>query len=297
MSKAKQGTAFPAEKAAAWLFTFLLSAFLTMSILCALAVQMMTSTGLHLTIATGDDVVNEQIRYIHGKIDEMAEEYGFEAATVKKSVSADEIRSFNKDVATWWSLLLTQGKMKDTPSWYSSEIEESLYNATRMKNLDEDTQALSEDLTALVQNTLFPLRESLMSKGNSIIQENVDVPSLIRAVRRLPMLAITVCLFTAGVVALLLGREIRQCLKQYGTAVAGAGMAVAVFILIILYLQPADMIAEASVPFANVFRAVTARFSTAGGIAAAVAAAAGYLCLFLYNRGKKKDNDNPEIAQ
>ena len=109
MSKAKQGTAFPAEKAAAWLFTFLLSAFLTMSILCALAVQMMTSTGLHLTIATGDDVVNEQIRYIHGKIDEMAEEYGFEAATVKKSVSADEIRSFNKDVATGWSLLLTQG--------------------------------------------------------------------------------------------------------------------------------------------------------------------------------------------
>ena len=79
--------------------------------------------------------------------------------------------------------------------------------------------------------------------------------------------------------------------------VAGAGMAVAVFILIILYLQPADMIAEASVPFANVFRAVTARFSTAGGIAAAVAAAAGYLCLFLYNRGKKNDNDNPEIAQ
>ena len=284
--------AYPAERGGAWLFTFLLTILLTVTIVCALTVQMMTSVGLHMTIATGDDVVNEQISHIYEKIDEMAEAYGFDPKTVRKAVSADEIRSFNAEVAAWWSALLTQGKMKDAPSWYSSEIEESLYHAIQAKNTDGNPETIAEDLTAVIQNTLFPL----MSKGMSVAQEHVDIPSLIRALRRLPMLGLAACLFAAGLIALLLGREFFRVLKHYGTALAGAGLTIASAVLIFIFLRPGDILAEASVHLASGFGVIAGRFGTNAGVAAAVLLVSGYLCLILYNRIKNR-TDAAEITE
>ncbi len=296
MNGRNQGKPFPIERGSAWAITLLLTVLMTVTIVCVLIVQMMTSVGLHMSIATGDDAVNAQISYIHEKIDEMAEEYGFDAKTVKKAVSADEIRSFNAEVAAWWSALLIQGKMKDAPSWYSSEIEESLYNAIQKNNPEENPQTIAEDLTSMIQNTLFPLRESLMSKGMSIAQEKVDIPSLIRTLQRIPVLGMTTCLLAAGLIALLLGREFFRVLKHYGTALAGTGLTITAAVLIFIFLRPGDILAEASVPFADGFSMIAGRFGMNAGLTVAILLISGYLCLIVYNRIKGR-NDAAELAE
>ena len=289
MSVAKRRSALPAERGCAWILTFLLTVLLTVTVVCVLTVQTMTSAGFHMAVATGDDVVNGQVARIYDKIDEMAEVYGFDAKNVRKAVNTDEIRSFNREVATWWSTLLIQGKMKDAPSWYSSEIEDAVYNATRLKELEETPETIAEDLTAMMETTLFPLRESLMSKGMNIAQEKVDIPSLIRALRRMPMLGLTACLFAAGMIALLLGREFSRSLKYYGTALAGTGFATAAVVVIVAILRPGEILSEASEPLADGFCAVAGRLGLAAGVIIAALLAAGYLCLFLYNRTKGRN--------
>ena len=52
MSEAKPKKAFLPERAAAWIAAFLLTAAVTLTVLGALAVQVLTSAGLHLRTAT-----------------------------------------------------------------------------------------------------------------------------------------------------------------------------------------------------------------------------------------------------
>lgn len=287
---------FLPERGGAWVFTVLLSMLLTATIICTLAVRMMTSSELHLAIATGDDTVQHQTSIIHDRIDLIAEAYGFDAESVKKAVSTDEIRNFNKETAAWWSTFLIQGKMKDAPIWYSSEIEESLYNADRSNNPAEDPQFIAEDLTTIIQNTLFPFRDSLMNKGNSILQDSVDVPNIIRTLRRLPLLGFAACLLMAGMIALFLGRGFYHCLKHYGTAMAAAGLTSVSLIILILLFRPGRILAEGSIALADVVGVIASYFGTRIGLAAVGLIVAGFVCLILYRRiiNGKETQELPE---
>lgn len=288
--------AFPIERGLAWAATVLLTLFITAAILCTLAVQLLTSAGLHRAIATGDGVVNSETRYIHERIDEMAAEYGFSAERMKEVIGKEEIRQINKEAASWWTALLTEGKAGQVPRWYSSQVEEILYETMPENNRREDPQTIASDLMDMVERTVFPLRETLVSTGMDYVEKKADIVSMVRAMRGLPLILLLCCLAAAGAVALLMGREIFRSLKYYGSALAGAGFAIVTTIVIILLLRPAAYIAEASRPLMMEIETIAGRIFMAAGATVAVLLAAGYICLAKYRGRKAKKTPVPERA-
>ena len=117
MSEAKPKKAFLPERAAAWIAAFLLTAAVTLTVLGALAVQVLTSAGLHLRTATDGKLLDEQLQSIYASVDEYAEAYGFSAAPVKAAISREELEQFNTKTAEWWIALLTEGKADVIPRW------------------------------------------------------------------------------------------------------------------------------------------------------------------------------------
>jgi hypothetical protein len=296
MNRGGEKKAFPLERGLAWIVTVLLTLFITAAILCTLSVQLLTSESLHTAIATGDAVVNSEIRYIHEKIDEMAAEYGFSAERMKEVVGKEEIRRINRETASWWTALLTEGKTEEAPRWYSSQVEEILYETMPEENRKEDPQTIASDLMDMVERTVFPLRETLISTGMSYVQEKADIVSLVRTMRGLPLISLMCCLAAAGAVALLMGREIFRSLKYYGSALAGAGFAIISTIVIILLLRPAEFIAEASRPLMIELETVAGRIFMAAGAIVAILLAAGYICLVKYRNRKTKKTSVSERA-
>ena len=92
MIKQKNGGARPAERGCAWIVTILLTLLLAAAILGSAVLQMMTSAGLHLSVAADDSMLDKQFRSICENIDMMADEYGFSADAVKATISREELR-------------------------------------------------------------------------------------------------------------------------------------------------------------------------------------------------------------
>ena len=78
MSGGKKKALLP-ERGAAWIFTVLLAVFLTAALLGSAVLQMLTSAGLHLNVASDSGMLDRQMQDIYAEIDVMAEEYGFSA--------------------------------------------------------------------------------------------------------------------------------------------------------------------------------------------------------------------------
>ena len=272
------------ERGTAWIATVLLALLLTVTVACTLAVRIMTSAGLHLSAAADESVVDEQQKKIWESFDLLAEEYGFSAEAVKAVVSREELQEANREVAAWWTGLLTEGKTEPMPRWYSAELEKAV-SESMTANSQADLRTAVADLTYIVDRAVFPLRGALVSRGMEYVREHADVPALIRTMRKLPPLGFALCALAAGLIALLTGREIRVSLKHYGTALACAGFSLLTAGVTVLILQPKDMIVQVSRALAAEFSSLTNRIGleTAGIVLLLVAA--GYCCLYLYRNG------------
>ena len=70
---------------------------------------------------------------------------------------------------------------------------------------------------------------------------------------------------------------------------AGTSLVTAAAVVIFAVLRPGEILSEASEPLAEGFGAVAGRLGLAAGVIIAVLLSAGYLCLFLYNRIKGRN--------
>ena len=289
--------ALPAERGCAWIVTFLLIVFLTAAILGSAVLQMMTSAGLHLSVAADDGMLDEQFRTICENIDLMAEEYGFSAEAVKATVSREELKEMNRKSAEWWTRLLTEGEDSTLPRWHNSAIEDIIYAEAEEKELGETPRNIVTDLTEMIENTVFPVRETLIGFGTKIAKDKADIRGIVQSVRKLPLLCLAICLACAGLIALLLGREPFRCLKHFGTAAAAAGLIVLAGCAAFLASRPTAMIVEASRGLAGEFGTMAGKTGTGTGLAAALLLAAGYACLILYRRKAWKNSADTEQVE
>ena len=289
--------ALPAERGCAWIVTFLMIVFLTAAILGSAVLQMMTSAGLHLSVAADDGMLDEQFRTICENIDLMAEEYGFSAEAVKATVSREELKEMNRKAAEWWTRLLTEGEDSTLPRWHNSAIEDIIYAEAEEKELGETPRNIVTDLTEMIENTVFPVRETLIGFGTKIAKDKADIRGIVQSVRKLPLLCLAICLACAGLIALLLGREPFRCFKHYGTAAAAAGLIVLAGCAAFLASRPTAMIEEASRGLAGEFGTMAGKTGTGTGLAAALLLAAGYACLILYRRKAWKNSADTEQAE
>lgn len=295
MSRTKDMKAFWHERGIAWIAAFLLTAFLTITILSTLAVQAMTSAGLHLGVATDSSVLDAQMSRIYGRIDILAEEYGFSADEVKKVITREEIERTNRDVAAWWTHLLTEGDTGTLPRWYSANLEKAVSATLDTGRTTEDPRTIAADLTEIVERTVFPLRETLVTTGMDLVNNRVDVPGTIRTVQKLPLLGLALSLAAAGLIALTMGREIRRSLKYFGTAAAGCGVSIIAAAIVVLYMQPRTMVAQASQGLAGEIGSLLWKVGLEAGIAVLVLLAGGFFCLVLYNRRRQNTEEDSGV--
>ena len=283
MSGGKKKALLP-ERGAAWIFTVLLAVFLTAALLGSAVLQMLTSAGLHLNVASDSGMLDRQMQDIYAEIDVMAEEYGFSAEKIKASVTRDEVAEFNRKSAEWWTRLLTEGEDGAVPRWNSGAIQDIIYGSAEEMNYTEDSATIVSDLTEMIDNTVFPVRSTVVAFGTNLVQDQADVRGIVRSVRKLPLLGLVLSLACAGLIALLAAREPVRFLKYYGTAAAAAGLTVTAGILAFLLARPSEMITEASAGLAGEISTLTGKIGLAAGLAGVILLAGGYLCLFLYRR-------------
>lgn len=284
MSAAKTRKAFPHERGIAWVVTFLLTVFLAVTVLGTLGVQVLTDAGMHLGVVTDGAVLDNQLNHIYENIDMLAEEYGFSAEAVKKIIDREELLRANTEIAAWWTHLLKEGDTGTIPRWYSAELEDAVVSSMDPETAETDPQTVVADLTEMIERTVFPLRETLLSTGMDLVNDRADIPGIIRSVTKLPLLGLVTTLAAAGALALLLGREIVRSLKHYGTALAAAGLSVLSAFIILLCLGPKAMVAEASGPLAGEVGSLIGKIGLEVGIAVVVLVGAGYACLILYRK-------------
>ncbi len=285
MNREKQRLPRTAERGCSWAVTFLLMIFLTLTILSFTALRMITSAGLHLSVAADDSLLDHQMQEICANIDLMAAEYGFPADEVKATVSRDELKEFNRKTAEWWTRLLTEGEGGVNPRWYSGSIEDIVYAAAGDQLLrEEEPQTVVTELTKMIEYTVFPIRETTVAFGSKFVKDRVDIKGIIRSVQKLPMLCLMASLACAGLIALLLGREPFLSVRHYGTAAAASGLTVLAACITFLAVRPLTMITEASAGLAEEFGTLTDKGGAGMGAAAVFLLAAGYLCLILYRR-------------
>ncbi len=284
MSRTSQKKAFLPERGIAWIITVLLAVIISTTALGTLAVQLMTSAGLHISTSQDAALLNSQVSHIYEKIDLYSEEYRFSADAVKTVITPEEIKELNRRAAEWWTGLLTEGKTEAVPHWYSEELLETISATMPADNQKEDPRVIAADLTDIVERTVFPMRGTLMTKGMDLAQSKADIPGIIRTVRKLPPLGLVLCILAAGMIALLLGREIQQSLKHFGTALAGAGIIIISTMAILKSAGISGMITEASEGLAGELGAVTGKLGVAAAGISLVLLAAGYFCLHLYRK-------------
>ncbi len=272
------------ERGCAWVVTVLLTLFLTAAVLGSAVLQMMTSAGLHLSVAADNGMLDEQFRSICENIDLMAAEYGFSADAVKDTISREELEEINRKSAEWWTRLLTEGEDTTLPRWHNGSIEDVIYAEAEVRELRETPRTIVTDLTEMIENTVFPVRETLIGFGTKIAKDKADIRGIVQTVRQVPLLCLALGLACAGLIMLLLGREMIRCLKHYGTAAAAAGMIVLAGCIAFLASRPTAIIEEASKGLAGEFGTMIGKTETGTCLAAAILLVAGYACLILYRR-------------
>ena len=297
MNARTERKAFPHERGIAWILTFLLTCFLVVTLLSTLAVQVLTSAAFHLRVTTDSGVIDDQLRHIYENVDLLAEEYGFSPDAVKEVIDRDELVRANTEIAAWWTLLLTEGDTGTIPRWYSAELEGAVASSMKTETARIDSQTVVADLTEMVERTVFPLRETLVSTGMGLVNDRVDVPGLIRSVTKLPLLGLVLSLAAAGTIALMMGREIFHCLKYYGTAAAGTGLSLFAAGIIVLCMGPRAMVAQASIPLAGEMGSLLGKVGLEAGGAVIILLAAGYGCLILFRRKMTGRQTNGEIPE
>ncbi len=271
-----------AERGCAWAVTFLLTVFLLIALLSSIALQAMTSAGLHLQVANDDSVLERQMLRIYEKIDLLADEYGFSAEIVKAAVSREELAEMNQKAAAWWTRLLTDGEADPFPRWYSGSIEDAVYDALDSEKFREDPRTIVADLTDIIERTVIPLREILLTSGMDLVKMRIDVSGTIRSLQKIPVLCLMMCLVSTGLIALLLGREMILLLRHYGTAMAATGLLIMTVGVIMITLRLRETIAQASGELAWSFNTLMGKINMEGILLSVGLLGIGYACLFLY---------------
>lgn len=294
MNRIITGETTKAERVCAWIAAFLLTVFLSATILGTVAVQMITSAGLHLNVAADDGMIEKQYREICENIDVMAEEYGFSAENVKATVTREELKEMNRKSAEFWTGLLTEGEGGAIPRWNIGAIQDIIYTAAEEKTLTEDAQTVIGDVREMIENTVFPLRETTVTFGSKMAKDMADIRGIIRSVRQMPLLGTLMSLACAGVIALLLGKDFFQSLKYYGTALGASGIVTLAGCIGLLALQSGGMLREANAGLADEFSALFGKLALGTGIVGILLVIAGYLLLFLFSRKKNAETAESE---
>ena len=168
MSGQKRKPSAPA-RTAAWAFALLLTIALTGTLISHSCVRILMSEDLHVSSATDDKVVADQMERLSDAIRELSAEYYFDAGQVIAALDREEVIRADRETAVWWTRITAEGIMDDEiPAWSADSllpvIEESLTaekipegqdsaEMTHFSTSLEDPEAFLDETRKTFQNT------------------------------------------------------------------------------------------------------------------------------------------------
>ena len=279
-------------RALAWMLALMLAFMLSLTVFAAAADLAVTSEWLHTRASMNDSVVSEQMERIQGRIRELAQDYSFDAEAVAALISRDSIRDMDQEYARWWTRIVREGTIAETPEWSFGElqnrIEETMDPAAAG---DEETahELAGEAASALektVHETLMPVRRALITLGVNWLRKRIDFPSASRLLGQIPFACAAVCLLISGLIMLAVSRHPRFGLKAFGTAAAGAGITVLAGMVTVMAVDLPQMLQQSSAVLAHQAGILLRPVLAACLVCAALMTAGGYICLYRYRKGQ-----------
>lgn len=189
------------------------------------------NTALHEGVALSGPVLSAQRARIDGQVNALAERYGFDPETVNALISDEALRDYNREVIAWWMGLMGEEPVLTAPTWPTQELTDAVMAdalfqentpSTRRRSIARDSVAAG--VARAVQESVLPLRASLISLALSQVLPRVDVPRYMALVRCLPWAAAGAAALCAALMALAMAKRPVRCLVYLGSGLAAGGL-------------------------------------------------------------------------
>lgn len=237
--------------------SILLTLLMTLTLLLCMfswqSVRLLTDSDLHHAVASADEVTNAQMERIQAAIDEIAAEQPIQPETIAELVTPDAIRTYSIACSDWWLGLLQAEPTLAAPEWDTQAIEDAVREDECFQENVRSTlrRATARDqiaypLAQTIQETVLPLRTQLISFVLPEVLERVDVPALLTLAAKIPLFCLAACVVLALLVLLLMHRCPCKGGLYIGSALAAAALLVLLFMLGIVLLNPAALVAQAN---------------------------------------------------
>ena len=239
-------------------------------------------------------VIREEQQLARERVTKLADLYGFESEPVISLVTEDTLRDLNSQASLWWSTLLKDGKIGETPRWDMEELRETL-DSDVLLNRTEDKeraeylkQSAAEEVSNSIVRMVLPMRSQTLRLGLKKVGNRIDVPNVILFFLGVPWASLALCALLAGLIALLESRKFTGAVRFVGYALGAAALVLVALMALYLNAGILPMIREASAGLTIQYRSVVSGTMVRAGILAAVMAAGCVLCLAERRRNGKK---------
>lgn len=262
-------TSIPAVIAA-----LLLTGALLITLLGGTGVYLMTNQSLHVRAAQNREAVDLQMQKIRTGMEKLGAEYGFDPEPLIDLIDRDSVEILDQEVAAWWTSVLRTGEMTEKPVYEPEGVEDTLLaDQNFIDGLDPMVQAttlstISRRAGQIVLKSAMLFRDALVQMALSFAGEKVDLPDLMAAMQKVPLIGCAACLLLAGLIALLMSRNLIIAGKYIGASISACGLLWIVVMALTWALNLRGMIAEASAALEIQFASLT-QFLTGSGFALA----------------------------
>lgn len=240
------------------------------------------SVALHESVALAAPVLSAQRARIDGKVAALAERYGFDPATVNALVTDEALRAYNQEAIAWWMGLLGQEPELLAPAWPTQELTDAVMAdplfqestpSGRRRSVARDSVAAG--VAQAIQESVLPLRTSLISLALSQVLPRVDVPRYVACVRYLPWAAAAAAAVCAALMALAMAKRPVRCLAYLGGGLAAGGLCLLLAAAAAAAFDLPGRIAEVSSILSLLAEALLAHLGLGLGIGAGICLAVG----------------------
>ena len=186
MSEKKQGRLLRAlQGAAGYALALLLALLLAAACVLTLAEQLLTNQELHERVALDGRVLDAQSARVEEAVRELAKEYHFAPEAALDLASQENMAEYGREMVAWWMGLMGEEPDTEAPFPDTSAVEEAVRadelfcESTEVfmrKSIARDEVAYPIGLA--VQESVMPLRMSLISLGLPEVAARADIPAL-----------------------------------------------------------------------------------------------------------------------
>lgn len=170
---------------AGYALTLLLVLSLTGACLSALAAQLLTNRALHERVALDDRVIDVQMARMEGTVAALAEQYGFAPEAVLNLMTRDAVRAYGREAVAWWTGLLTGESSPEAPFPEMRAMEDAVREDALFCEHTEEfmrrtvaRDSVAYPIAKALQETVLPIRVSLVALAMPQIEQRVDLPAL-----------------------------------------------------------------------------------------------------------------------